>query len=640
MESCVLDPVEFIPERVELDLDSLGLEVRAEGVDWGEGAISAQMVRQAEGESSSDGHREGVQIRIPIRVKEDGAVSLAEAAHKLQQKVGTWQEQGGWVRRDFAEEGGFAGSIGYQVIRHTAALSGLQGWLFAHRQDAPDVVLTATRMPIGYPTEEAESAVFSTTIARQLVYTLDPNSGTARGFRKIRVTNDGVADWRGLIWAEECLDAPDELTDPTAELAYLAKNLTPKGGAAEATFLGAEVIQHTGLTAGWLTILHSEILASGHMTHRGARRMWMRIYDLGAKAGNVQLRLLWRPLGASRWVEDNPIVSTYAVGDYSLVDLGLCRPQIAALGEERWEWRLLARAISGTGAILIRDVYPLPAEQYAVTSTPPASQGADVQSTKSPATAENNASAGGTAWVNPTSAKASDNNRATLASGSNATKESQYLLVKKLGFALPEAASVQGIVVGVERMASDASFFGHATDVAAKIVKGGVIGSTNKAAAGSWPTSEAVQNYGASDDLWGETWMATDINAEGFGFALRVKAVSTSLSSCTASVDAITVTVYYTEAADENRICFATRSMELRSDGVRRQHPEDDVWGDLIPDGFNPYAPTGGLEARPSRGILIPSQGDLSALADSGTPNPASVVVRDRSGYHFARGTT
>jgi hypothetical protein len=95
------------------------------------------------------------------------------------------------------------------------------------------------------------------------------------------------------------------------------------------------------------------------------------------------------------------------------------------------------------------------------------------------------------------------------------------------------------------------------------------------------------------------------------------------------------MTVYYTEAADENRVCFATRSVELRTNGVYRQHPEDDVWGGVLPDGFLPYSTPGGIDGRSSRGILIPTQGDLDELADSGT-NKLSAVVKTRAGHLYA----
>lgn len=848
-ESCVLDPVEFIPERVELDLDSLGLAVRQEGVDWGEAAIQAQMVRRAEGESSSDGHRGAVQIRIPIRVKAEGAVSLAGAAHKLQQKVGTWQGQGGWVRRDFAGEGGFAGSIGYQILRHTAALSGLQGWLFAHRQDVPDVVLTAMRMPIGYRTDEREQGPFvSVPGERHLIFDEVASEGSGEGLWRGRFTNEGEEDLRGLILSRECLTAPDDLEDPTAQPHYLAKDLTVKGGAEVvagpteakvravgavasgtgaispglpagtkkgdlllmwiesggattgteanteptatgwtlgatqkagntrltvlyriatgtdptttndtgdhqmARIIGVEAgtfepsapinvtakgtqaatksvsipgatttfdnclvflaasghlpdattttefgaptnaaltslteridntttagdggalyvatgikatkgaygattltavteaeravislainapiyVEHKSLTAGWITVLESEIAGVGHMTHIGPRVPWLRIYDPGAEAGGVQLHLLCRALGASRWDESLPIVSTPVVGGWIPVRMGVARPELATLGDQRWEFKLLARAPSGSGAIRLRDVYPLSTEQYAVLSAPYIPPVADSVSPKSPGTVEDGTSLGTKAWGSPGNAKASDNAYATVTLPSASL--SHYLVAKNFGFELPEDAIPLGIVATIERKASVS---GRARDSHLRIMKGGVIGPGTHVDRADfstfWPTEDSVASYGSSADTWGvNNWTPADINASDFGVALAVWAEGAEV---TASVDQITLYVYYTDEVASDLVCFAGRSVELRSDGVVRQHPSDDVWGPLVPEGFLPTTPAGGLEGKSTRTIIVASSGDFEELPD-GAPPSIRAVNHGRDGYHFAR---
>jgi len=391
------------------------------------------------------------------------------------------------------------------------------------------------------------------------------------------------------------------------------------------------VVRHKELTAGWLTILDSKIAASGYMTHKGVRRMHFRVYDPGAVAGNVQLQLRWRALGTLQWSE-NKIVPTPLVGGWSILDLGEARPEPAAVGSERWEWQVQARAVNGAGSVDLARVRIYPAEQMAVLRAPYVAPAADNQASKAPSTVENNTSAGEAAWTNPASAASSDNSYATLTSTIPAA--SQYLLAKKLGFAIPVGATIIGIMASVERKASKESGSFHVSDLEARIVKGGLIGTTNRAAAGWWPTSDTVRIYGAADDLWGETLTPSDVNAEGFGFALRAEVIAAG--SVTASVDAIKVTVYYTEAADENLVCFATRSAELRTDEVIRQHPSEDVWGSVVPEGFLPYAPPSGMEKRIVRGIFTPSQGDLGELADKGANRP-SCVVKYRPAFLFAR---
>lgn len=80
-----------------------------------------------------------------------------------------------------------------------------------------------------------------------------------------------------------------------------------------------------------------------------------------------------------------------------------------------------------------------------------------------------------------------------------------------------------------------------AKDYRVRIIKGGSIGSTDKANASEWPTSDTYQSYGAFNDVWGETWSASDINDSGFGVAIAALGLGTG----TAYIDHIRITVYY-----------------------------------------------------------------------------------------------
>jgi hypothetical protein len=629
-ETCVLDPVEFIPERVELALDQLGLEIRAEGVDWGESQITPQMVRQAEGEVSSDGHREGVQIRIPIRVKEEGAVSLAEAAHKLQQKCGTLQEFGGWIRRDFDEAGGFAGSVGYKILRHTLSISGLDGWLFAHNRDAPDVVITATRWPIGYPTEEVEEGPFTNAAGeRHLIFTEDASQGSAPGLWRGRIKNEGVEDLRGLILSRECETAPSDLEDPTAQPHYLAKNLTPLGGAEVKTVSGIELVQ-AELVGGQLAILGSEIAGEGHVTHQGPRAVWMRVYVPSETTDGVRLQLLVRALGAARWDESLPIVTIPIVGGWVPVCLGVARPQAALLGDERWEWKLTAWAPAGSGTLRIRDVYPLATEQYVLLRQPEEHQIAEGFATKPPGTVVSGS--GGKEWKSPSSATISDDSRATCTLGPGG-EFGAYLEAKNLGIKLPPGAIPTGVEFSFELSATVAAVANSAN---VYILKAGALQkAVNRATADKWPTTDSVFVFGGASDLWGVTLTAADVEDPGFGVAL--KPFAAYVGTVDLGVDAVNATVYYAQEADgEDRVCFSSRSVEIRSDGIIRQHPTDDVWGYLTPDGFPPIAPQGGLEGRAVRTVVIPSAGDLATLPDGSTPLLRATTYR-RAGHLFAQ---
>jgi hypothetical protein len=72
-----------------------------------------------------------------------------------------------------------------------------------------------------------------------------------------------------------------------------------------------------------------------------------------------------------------------------------------------------------------------------------------------------------------------------------------------------------------------------------RLLKGGVIGGSDLASTGAWPTSDALATYGGPTALWGRTWSLSDINAVDFGAATSVR-----VQNGTASVDHFQITVY------------------------------------------------------------------------------------------------
>ncbi|MGH7789712.1 MAG: hypothetical protein ACRERC_22770, partial [Candidatus Binatia bacterium] len=153
---------------------------------------------------------------------------------------------------------------------------------------------------------------------------------------------------------------------------------------------------------------------------------------------------------------------------------------------------------------------------------------------KSPGAVVSDGSFGTSPWTNPGNAVASDNLYAVSAPGGTPT---QYLKATNFGFAIPAPAEIVGIEVSVEHRSS----LGTVVDSRARIVKGGVVGSAERALAGFWPIADATVTYGSSSDLWGTTWTPADINNPGFGFAL-----SATDSFDTAGVDHISIVVHYT----------------------------------------------------------------------------------------------
>ena len=164
-----------------------------------------------------------------------------------------------------------------------------------------------------------------------------------------------------------------------------------------------------------------------------------------------------------------------------------------------------------------------------------------MQGPNSPGTVVNDNSIGTIPWVNPGNATTSDDADATCNLESS-SPNGNYLKATNFGFAIPADATINGILVEFEKD-QDAQM-NSIYDNAVRIVKGGVIGSTDRKLASQWPTSDTYVSYGSNSDLWGETWTPADINSNGFGVA--ISPIYSYAGIGTARIDHIRITVYYT----------------------------------------------------------------------------------------------
>lgn len=168
----------------------------------------------------------------------------------------------------------------------------------------------------------------------------------------------------------------------------------------------------------------------------------------------------------------------------------------------------------------------------------------------SPGTVVNSASGFGDDWANPSNATTSNNSYAEF-TDTGSGPGSDHLKATNFGFAIDSGATINGIVVEVERKANSASGAGGGArimDEEIKLVKAGTIQTTNKSAGATWPLADTYASFGGAADLWSGTWTPSDINNSGFGAA--IKAVGNRGDETeTGYVDHIRITVYYTVAS-------------------------------------------------------------------------------------------
>jgi hypothetical protein len=155
-----------------------------------------------------------------------------------------------------------------------------------------------------------------------------------------------------------------------------------------------------------------------------------------------------------------------------------------------------------------------------------------------------------TGWTNSSYAATVDTRYATSGNLANNTN-SANLDLTDFNFSLPSSATIQGISVSVVRKASASTSSNYITDYDVYLLKAGAAAGSDKALTGTkWPTSDGTQSYGGTTDLWGTTWTASNVTASNFGVRLRAHSTCSGTGcSVLASVNAITMTVYYSTGA-------------------------------------------------------------------------------------------
>ena len=153
-----------------------------------------------------------------------------------------------------------------------------------------------------------------------------------------------------------------------------------------------------------------------------------------------------------------------------------------------------------------------------------------------------NSSVGTVTWTNPANSAASDNVYATAAMTNGTT--SHYLLDLNWGFTIPNTAVIRGVQVTVERSATVA---GLVSDSGVYLKGSGSVLGNNRAQAGTWGTGDTVITYGGDNDTWGATLTPNGANGPGGSVGVAISVTSTGTS--TARIDAVTMKVFYVDAA-------------------------------------------------------------------------------------------
>lgn len=169
---------------------------------------------------------------------------------------------------------------------------------------------------------------------------------------------------------------------------------------------------------------------------------------------------------------------------------------------------------------------------------------------KLPSTAVNDSTVGTVDWADINYICSEDENAASFTAAINevATRTSRYAKATNFGFTIPTGSVINGIVFDIKCMKSVSN--GSAVFNSVKLVKDGSIVGEEKYVSQSIPSSFSTVNFGASNDTWGVSLTAEDVNSSNFGAVFSVTGSTTTTSSLSMTiVEVVKITVYYTEPA-------------------------------------------------------------------------------------------
>ena len=435
------------------------------------------------------------------------------------------------------------------------------------------------------------------------------------------VSNDGTVDEHGLLWGFRCKNYN---AGTTAQLFYEAEQLLPVNGAAGTALAGASggtaVVLTNPPASTWVSMLSMSMARRHDRAH--AHRLISRVGALLLR--HQPPRSSSCNTASDRCRSRRPTIRSQlpGAGAFYLLDLGEARLDAPPVGPMQWFGAIQANTSVASQNAAIDCVYLQPLDEGAgkLTYTPTSPSSSIMTSPTGGTAGADDASVGSIAWTNPGNITAQDGVYA-VAVGPAGAATSHYLKVTGFGFALPSGATIQGIQVNIVRLAK-----GNTTkDSAVRLVKAGSIQTTDRSNGAFWPYLPAAftsQTYGGPTDLWGGSWVYSDINSSTFGVALSAS-IGAGLQE--ARVDFVSITVYYTLASGftiaPDAVMAAGKLAELRTEGMFRQGaggtiyaPVSQVVGDL------PRIPPShvGLEARTVQMFLKPSRGEFDNEPDSG----------------------
>lgn len=653
----VLDPSEVASSRTELNLHSGAYQIADPGPDWGDAEVAAALAERRFGSVPVGYRLPNRVVTIPLILRASGGTTFNQAQVKLQQKVGRFQDEGGWLKRTsrngttklYADV--VNASLTFPEPRYSTEV-------------APDVVLTLECLPDFYGDEAAGiGATASASDNDSVIFTESDIPGDYPARSRYTFTDTGSQARQGVVIASqaETYDAAN-----TAALSYEAEALTPLDTAAIVTQSGAHggasnnAVAHPTVSPSWIGVLSTQHATYGHLTHRGTFRVFARVWSYGAAS---QMRFEYAVGdGAARRVNDS--VSIPGDSLFYILDFGEVRLGRVGAGTQQWLGAFFARSDSSGVAVGIDKVWIAPTESLSIVK---ARQSSAIAESSLPLSTDNRdsfsqstgnltgktADRGGNWTTASTFTVDSTTGRATRTTTGDAT---QHYAVLGSNMATCYAAVdivssvyTQDLYQGLILRYVDANNFlmvfhyynlGESQlDILQRVA--GVttilteVDVPTIAPGGMWRITAAVNAAGQIEASFANTTATAVCTAAATGGALASGKAGLLDYHPSATATTRQWDNFVASAIEADSACRSGGVLSVRHDGAWRETATAGIYADAYVEGAYPRAPASGLEARTCRTLILPSAGDFDTLPDT-DPLAFSVRSYHRPAYLFA----
>lgn len=346
-------------DRIEIDLHAGPIQVREQGIDWGDDAIEAFMAQGQYGQKPVDYRLPNRIITIPLIL---GAIGdFDEARIALQAEAARINEEGGTLKREII--GGTYGEAGdhlfCDLVKATLKLS--DDTHVASEGLDPNAELILEALPDFYGDLITE-AIFKGAAGVGHAAKTFQIKGNLPGRADITVAEEGAVNQHAFLWHFRCRNY---LASAEAAWALAVESFELIGVAAKVTLagsIGTKVVQHANLTAQWTGI------AARNLQHRGVYDVWVRAFTTSTSLPYV--RLVY-DVGDLIAPTENTGVQIPGANAYYLLHLGQVNLEEAPVGSYRWRPLLQAYGLEGGENISFDEIWFLNAAESSGTPSAP-----------------------------------------------------------------------------------------------------------------------------------------------------------------------------------------------------------------------------------------------------------------------------